>query len=151
MPHKHFIALNSRLAFLGLSSASMLLPILMLILVHRRNEDGYFLVLYLLLAAAYIYALWRSTRTVKIIDEELEISMLFGLARVRRLPLAQLAEIGLKAKSKHELSRIELRFQDGTQIRLRASLSNFREAYFFLDKYYKQVPRVSLPGPANAA
>jgi len=151
MPHKHFIVLNSRLAFLALSSASMLLPILMLILAHKRSEDSYFLVLYLLLAAAYVYALWRSTKTVKIIDDDLEISMLFGMASVRKLPLTELAQIGLKAKTKHELSRMELRFQDGTRVCLRASLSNFREAYFFLDKYYKQVPRVSLPGSANPA
>ncbi len=149
MPHKHFIVLNSRIAFLGLSTASLVLPILMLLLVHKRNEDGYFLVLYLLLAAAYIYGLWRSTKTVKIIDDELEISMLFGLARTRRIPLAQLAQIAVKAKSKHVLHHIELKFQDGTQVCLHASLSNFREAYFFLDKYYKDVPRISLPGPVS--
>lgn len=151
MPYKHFIVLNSRLAFLGLSMASMILPVLMLILVHRRSEDPVFLVLYLLLAVAYIYALWRSTKTVKIIDNELELSMLFGMSRARRLPLAQLAQIGLKSKSRHELSRMELSFQDGTRVCLKSSLSNFREAYFFLDKFYKQVPRVTLPGSAGIA
>jgi len=142
-PASYAIYVNSRLAFLGLSSAGMLVSVavLALMITHAHRGSVVLFVGYLLLVSLYLVALWRSTRTIRLAGDTLQTGMLFGLFRSRRLPLADVVQISLSGRSENMLTRMVLHFRDGTRVCLHSRQSNYVDAYFFIKKRCADVPR----------
>lgn len=139
----HAIYVNSRLAFLGLSSAGMLVSVsvLALMITHAQGGNAVFFAGYLVLVSLYLRALWRSTRTIRLAGDTLETGLLFGLFRPQRLAMADVTQITQSGRSEHMLTRTVLHFRDGTQVCLHARQSNYVAAYFFIKKHCADVPR----------